>query len=420
MDVKGRLKWMQDAKSMLQVDAGQEVCFTQSAQLAYGCPTQHVSRADPLFVDPPNQCELDAQSFLSVYFNADSIEFLSPEELKKRTTLTSRKRGSAETRESLRTHILAVKNALDHHILRLKLVSLRNVFEYTSFMNSCIVNTKMQQLVVRNVTPHIGLMYFARFVDAAETAVMFGLEEPDQDVFGMQVLEDVGMQTADTYIEEWIKILKKNTADIQRKFNDFLRSFLFRVVYTLHCMLLLDPSVRHNDAHLGNWIIDKPSKDASVCNYQTENKTIFGISNQLAVPHLIDFGWASMQTTRAVGLNVGPNHYVDLNKVFNHLHFMLEKHSELIDPQIWKFIESVVPLNYRVGVSKSRQLNFSIWSPHSQYALPTSRKWIPMESQEVGEPLPEFVTPGELLKDPVFDCLHNKTDAHVDFSCLNI
>jgi len=420
MNIEQRATWMTDSKKMILVDKDQCVCFTRDAQLAYACPLCSTTKPDPNSL--PNNIE--EEMYLNVYLNSETIDFLKEEEFKARPIFTKEKHSKIEA------YVVTVKNAFNKHLLRFKIQSLENAFQYTSFMNACIINNKLQLLI--KATPHIGLLYFSRFIDMGEISILFGLDETKlfEQVYGFQALEDVGTKSAKTYIKEWIHLIqskiakKKDVQKVKHKFDVFLRSLMFRIIYTLHCILLRYPGFRHNDLHLDN-IIMSESESQKDSIYETENDLSFTISHLLSFPRMIDFGWSSMcsrpskdgssqceSSIKPIGLNIGLNHYVDLNKFFNNLYVLFEHHSHLLHDQVWKFIQGVVPEPYRVGLHKSKttELNMSIWSPHSEYMLTSDKKWI--RGATKGLPLPEFVSPSQLLMDPIFDMFRTKTSAN--------
>jgi hypothetical protein len=265
-------------------------------------------------------------------------------------------------------------------------------------------------------------MYFSRFVEQGEVAVLFGLNNISNEVYGLQAIEDVGTKSAKTYIKEWISLINENkNPKLKQKFDTFLRSFIFRILFTLHCILLRYPSFRHNDLHLDNIIMNMNETD-DFCTYETENDMSFAISNQLSFPRIIDFGWSSLDGVRELGFNMKTNHYIDINKLFNHLFLMFEKQSDILHPQVWKFIQGVVPESYRVGFHKSKhlesELQMSIWSPHSEYVITKEKTWILPSSSTKGRSLPNFTSPGQLLKDPVFNMFRTVEKQGQVFSSL--
>ncbi len=410
MNIELRLQYVHDAEKMILVDNDQKVCFTQLAHIAYSCIIFHDTKPDPL-----NTNELPEESYLNVYLNAEVIDFLTMKELEKRPTFTKIKK------DNLESHVVTVKNALNKQLLRFKIQRISNPFQYASFLNACIINKKLQPLIY--ATPHIGLMYFGRFIEKGEVSVLFGLDHLNDEVYGFQAIEDVGTKSARTYIKEWIALINenKNNTKLKKKFDVFIRSFMFRIIYTLHCILLRYPSFRHNDLHLDNIIMNLNETDDS-STYDLENDMSFLISNLLGFPRIIDFGWSSLDGIKEIGLNVKTNHYVDLNKLFNHLFLMFENDSDILHPQVWKFILGVVPDAYRVGFHKSKnlsnELQMSIWSPHSEYAITKQKTWILSSDPIKGRPLPNFTSPGELLKDPVFNMFRTTEKTGIIFSSL--
>jgi hypothetical protein len=408
MNLEERLKLVTEAEAMILVDNDEKVCFTELAHIAYACPIFKSTKSDPLKVEA---------SYLNVYLNAEVIEFLTPKELEKRPIFNK------EKNKNMEAYVVTVKNAINKQLVRFKIQRISNTFQYSSFLNACIINKKLQPLIY--ATPHIGLMYFGRFIEMGEIAVLFGLDESklQDEVYGFQAIEDVGTKSAKTYIKEWIALIHENKTStaLKHKFDTFLRSFLFRIIYTLHCILLRFPSFRHNDLHLDN-IIMSMNETNEVSTYETENDMSFEISNEFSFPRIIDFGWSSLIGVKEIGLNMKTNHYVDLNKMFNHLFLLFEKQSDVLHPQVWKFIQSVVPEAYRVGVHKSKnmasELQMSIWSPHSEYAITKEKTWILSSSSTKGRALPNFTNPGQLLLDPVFSVLRTVKRTGIIFSSL--
>jgi hypothetical protein len=408
MNINARFKGLEDAKNMILVDEGHEVCFTSYAQIAYACSID-IMNVPKIKMGP---CDNDMQTitdvqYLNVYLNAEVIDFLSKEELRKRPIFTKEKNSLIEV------HVVTVKNTLNQNLLRFKIQRISNVFQYKTFLNGCIINNQLQELVLRKATPHIGLMYFSRFVDMGEISILFGFNESQlrDEIYGFQALEDAGTKSARTYIKEWIALLNekkqsKEFGKMKNKFDLFIKSFMFRIIYTLHCILLRFPGFRHNDLHLDNIIMDQNDVDAY---YETENDLCFMISKLFSFPRIIDFGWSSLlsqQCIQPLGLNMGANHYIDLNKFFNHLFLMFEHDSNLLHPQVWNFIQGVVPEPYRVGFHKSKnlksELQMSIWSPHSDYMILPNKSFI-LGTSMIGKPLVEYVKPSQLLMDPVFN-----------------
>ena len=411
-----RLQDKKDSSEMLKTEDGSQVCFTQPSYIAYQCPDACHSKPDLRRVMSTLIRQLTREDYLNVYFTNDSIEFLTKSEEKVYKTFEKLKKSK------LKSYVTTVKNAANHEIVRLKLQTLNSSFGYNTFINASTINNKLNSLVFNKITPHIGLMYFARFIESAEIAVLFSEKEEqlEGEVYGLQCLEDVGNETAAFTLNKWINMLKdkqgrksKSFEETKMKFDQFLRSLLFRVLFTLCAIQTVHPSFRHNDLHLENLIMSEFAKKSGFCSYITQDGEIFVLENSLGNVSIIDFGWSSLEGVQNLGLNMGPNLYVDVNKLFNHLYLMLHKHAYFVNPQVWKFITGCVPPLYRIGLKASKNVesatNMSIWSPHSEFMiLYEEQRFINPNSNEIGKPLPNFVSSHILLKDPIFHIFKSK------------
>ncbi len=373
-----RLEKMENSKQMLINKVDSMICFTTMSEIAYSCTD-----------------EIQEDDYFNIVFKNNKIEIL--ETLYKKL-------------KNKEIHVLILSAKFQFILFNFKIVNLFSAFQYNSFKNACTINNQIQNLVYRNITPHINLFYFGNYISSKDIIKLTKIKKLNENVYGLQVLEYGGSTTIKQYIEEQLLFPNK------RKFNQFIISFLFQILYTLHCIYLYFPSFRHNDLHLDNILKDK----SKTCYYEPFPGIFYKLAGFIK---LIDFGWSSMNSVKHLGLNMSPNHYVDINKLFNHLILLLEPHSTLLNQNVWKFIQDVVPTRYRVGFKKSNkklesEFFMSIWNPHSEYMITDDKRWILSSSLEKGERLVNFTSPSNLLKDSIFDIFKTtQVDVNNLFSC---
>jgi len=162
---------------------------------------------------------------------------------------------------------------------------------------------------------------------------------------------------------------------IKKKYREFTpihwKVFFFQLISTLAVIQSKFPSFRHNDLKANNILVTKISQSVVTYKY-TIIGNVYKVPNigyQLklwdfdfaCIPGIVENKKVMISNSWSRGINVGPtqNRYYDIHYFFNTLikkGFFPELMTDpRIDPEIKRFIESIVPSKYQSGDSVSKK-----------------------------------------------------------------
>ena len=126
-------------------------------------------------------------------------------------------------------------------------------------------------------------------------------------------------------------------------------------------------------------------------------------------PLIIDFGLSTINSEWVdVGYAKQTNRYIDINKLVNNILYTLEKRggTQFVEPDLLRFLESIVPGSKRVGLDPENNLRFSIWHKKSPYEWTGEGKVKRHNGKSVliKEPS-KALLPSQLVRHPIFKSL---------------
>ncbi len=302
----------------------------------------------------------------------------------------------------------------------IKVEYLSTTMRYKAFINACRIGTFLRDCGVHLATPHVSQLYFGAFLTSQQ---VFNLLSVDPKLiskdgpYGMQCQETSGLFSLQKSLEMWVDLLTRKLTEHSTdfikscaKFESFLCTVLFQIIYTLYCINTLCPLLRHNDLHPAN-IVLKTSNEIVDLVYQVDQfKFIVYVNSSTRLPCVIDFGWSTNGTrTLPVAANVDKNHYIDVHRFINGILLGLEDlPKQCLSSQMWIFLHMVVPTELSVPLNEEKQLFGSLWNPRSKFMLEPNQTWIPLKSEKIGKALIERTTPKALLRLPIFNCFRRQ------------
>jgi len=318
-----------------------------------------------------------------------------------------------------------------------KIERLNTPLRFKFFINACRVATLLREQGVLNATPHISQFYVGAFLNAKQVFHVLGVDSGmlcEKSLYGMQCQETAGLFSLTKFLEMWVNLLRRKVSvgDISElevardKFEIFLRSVLFQILYTLHCIQIKCPNVRHNDLHPEN-IVLQPIQNPVDLTYEVSSGRKFTLyaNSKNYLPSIIDFGWATNDDkTLPVCPNTQKNHYVDIHRFVNGvLHILQPLPRNCLSDSMRSFLKLVVSDELRVPLNPDLGQFGSIWSPDSAFMIEADGSWIYPNSPKIGKPLVERTTPARLLTFPLFNIYRTqKPRAHAEqllFSCVS-
>lgn len=381
MDIRTRIEQLNRVQQLVvNQDIDKKVCFTSDRQLAHGC----LELSDL-------KCSNSIKTkFVQVYIQTDHLIIYPPLLFKKLS-------GSNQ----IETYILKSKNTStgDSFVLRFDAITKSNSWRYT---NASFSHVLLDKLVSNSITPHISLLYFSVIMNKSQVAQTLDIPNDKRWMkhYNVQCLEFAGIRTAERFVINWLlhtKSKKNNVSKSKMTMHKAFVRLIFQIVYTLSAIHNAYPNFRHNDLHLENIMMCRKISNRKSVFYVVSDEAVFKVPSSVKdVPQIIDFEWVSMhgeQNVIKVNEYSKPNAYVDLNKFLNHFYSLIFNEQNLIHPKMWSFLDRVVPKRYRIG----QKGIFSIADVNSRWMVK------PEGTHDVGVEPVEYMTPNDVLQDPIFD-----------------